>query len=114
MLILRKLYSIFFLFIFFFSSCTPPISSASSTRTPRPNATENASVANTPLPLASSLNVDKESLRGKEVQVWHPWFGAEASLFESQVAEFNTENEWGIVVRGESKGNYSELFLQTD
>ena len=53
-------------------------------------------------------------MRGKQVQVWHPWFGAEASLFESQVAAFNTENEWGILISTESKGNYSELFFQTN
>jgi multiple sugar transport system substrate-binding protein len=110
----RKACIALFSILFLFSSCTPPLSSDSSTQTPRPNATESASVANTPVPSGSSLNVEKEALRGKEVQVWHPWFGAEASLFESQVAEFNTENEWGIIVRGESKGNYSELFLQTD
>jgi multiple sugar transport system substrate-binding protein len=110
----RKACVALFSILFLFSACTPPISSDSGSRTPRPNATENVSVANTPVPSASSLNVEKEALRGKEVQVWHPWFGAEASLFASQVAEFNTENEWGIVVRGESKGNYSELFLQTD
>ena len=62
----------------------------------------------------SSLKVEKEALRGVQVKVWHPWFGAEASLFESQVAKFNTENEWGIVVSAEGKGNYSELFLQTE
>jgi ABC-type glycerol-3-phosphate transport system substrate-binding protein len=49
-----------------------------------------------------------------QVTVWHPWFGAEASLFQSQVMQFNTENEWGIIVNGQSQGNYSELFLQTD
>ena len=49
-----------------------------------------------------------------QVNVWHPWFGAEASLFQSQVAQFNTENEWGIIVSAQVKGNYSELFLQTD
>jgi ABC-type glycerol-3-phosphate transport system substrate-binding protein len=58
--------------------------------------------------------VDRESLRGKQVTVWHPWFGAEASLFESQVAQFNAENEWGIVVSGEGYGNYGELFRQTE
>ncbi|MGE5373753.1 MAG: extracellular solute-binding protein, partial [Bacteroidota bacterium] len=45
---------------------------------------------------------------------WHPWFGTEAGLFESQVAKFNTENEWGIVVKPQGKGSYSELYLQTD
>ena len=84
------------------------------TQTPRPNATENASETNTPTPAASQLNVGEETLRGKQVQVWHPWFGAESSLFESQVTQFNTENEWGITINAESKGNYSELFFQTD
>jgi sn-glycerol 3-phosphate transport system substrate-binding protein len=52
-------------------------------------------------------------LRGAQVRVWHPWFGAEASLFESQIAEFNRLNEWGIVVSAEGKGNFSELYQQT-
>jgi sn-glycerol 3-phosphate transport system substrate-binding protein len=60
------------------------------------------------------LNVEAEALRGAQVTVWHPWFGAEASLFESQVAEFNTTNEWGIIVSAEGKVNYSELVSQTD
>ena len=96
------------------SACAPPTPIVSGTSTPRPNATENASATNTPAPAASSLNVEKEALRGAQVDVWHPWFGAEASLFQSQIAQFNTENEWGIIVDGQSIGNYSELFLQTD
>ncbi|HLO33635.1 MAG TPA: extracellular solute-binding protein [Anaerolineales bacterium] len=100
--------------LFIVSACTPSISSDSKTPTPRPNATGNASGANTPAPAVSRLKVQKEALRGVQVKVWHPWFGAEASLFESQVKEFNTQNEWGIVVSAESKGNYSELFSQTD
>jgi len=96
------------------SACTPSNPASSSTRTPRPNGTANASEANTLVPAASSLEVEREALRGVQLRVWHPWFGAEASLFASQVAEFNTENEWGIIVSGESQGNYSELFAQTD
>jgi multiple sugar transport system substrate-binding protein len=42
--------------------------------------------------------------------VWHPWFGVEASLLESQVAEFNKTNEWGITVRAISQNNYTELY----
>ena len=94
------------------SACAPP-TRAVATPTPRPGVTENAAVQNTPAPPLSSLEVDPEALRGTEVSVWHPWFGAEASLFETQAAEFNTTNEWGIVVRAESKINYSELFSQT-
>ena len=58
----------------------------------------------------SKLNVEVEALSGVQVTVWHPWFGAQESLFVSQVAQFNTENEWGIVVGAESKSNYSALF----
>jgi multiple sugar transport system substrate-binding protein len=99
--------------LYIFSACTPSNPSDASTRTPRPNATDNASAANTPVPAVSSLKVEKEALRGVQVKVWHPWFGAEASLIESQIEKFNAENEWGIVVSAESKGNYSELFSQT-
>ncbi len=111
---LRKLYIVFLLFFLFFSACSNTISGDSSTHTPRPNATENAIEQKTPVPAASSLEVEKEDLRGVEVNVWHPWFGSEASLFESQVAKFNTENEWGIVVSAESKASYAELVAQTN
>jgi len=107
----RKLFSILFLFVLLFSACTP--SNVTVTSTPRPKATEELSVKNTPTPAVSKLDVEKEALRGVKVQVWHPWFGAQASLFESQVAQFNKENEWGIVVSAVGKENYSELYLQT-
>ena len=41
---------------------------------------------------------------------WHPWFGVEASLFETQVADFNATNEWGITVLTAGQSNYTELF----
>ena len=105
-----------FSIVFIFSACTPSIPSETRTRTPPANATPvaNTSDANTPVPAVSSLKVEKEALRGVQVKVWHPWFGAEASLIESQIAKFNSENKWGIVVSAESKGNYSELFSQTE
>ena len=89
-----------------------PLTAITEKNTPSP-ATEAASVPNTPTRAVSKLNVEQEALRGVRVQVWHPWFGAQASLFESQVAQFNKENEWGIVVSADGKENYSELFLQT-
>lgn len=116
MLILRRACIALFSILLLLLACTPSIPPDASTRTPRPKATPpaNASGAKTPVPSASSLKVEKEALRGVQVRVWHPWFGAEASLFEAQVSKFNTENEWGIVVNQEGKGNYSELFSQTD
>ena len=103
----RKLLAVLFLIPLFPSACAP--STNTITRTPRPNATPsaNASEKNTATPAASKLNVDVDALRGVQVTVWHPWFGAQESLFVSQVAQFNTENEWGIVVGAESKSNYS-------
>ena len=100
--------------LFFLSACAPPTPFTSVTQTPRPSQTQSLSPTYTPPPAVSSLNIEKEALRGAQVTVWYPWFAAEASLFESQVAQFNTENEWGIIVDGVSLGNYSELFLQTD
>jgi len=98
---------------FIFSACTSS-SPIDSTHTPKPAVTEKASATKTPLPAVSNLKVEAEALRGASVKVWHPWFGADASLFEAQVAQFNKENEWGIVVSAESKNNFSELFLETD
>ena len=94
------------------SACAPTTTD-SNTQTPRPSVTPNVEDAKTPTPAASRLGVEKEALRGKQVNVWHPWFGAEASLFESQVEKFNSTNEWGIVVNAESKSNYNEIFSQT-
>jgi len=108
----QKLWLVLFVIIFAVSACTPTANE--STPTPRPNATGNAPVEKTPAPAVSSLKVDREALRGKQVLVWHPWFGSEASLFESQIARFNKENEWGILVNAQSKTNYAELFTQTE
>jgi ABC-type glycerol-3-phosphate transport system substrate-binding protein len=74
-----------------------------------------ASAKSTPTSAAtSSLNVEEDALRETQVIIWHPWFGSEASLFESQIAQFNSQNEWGIAIRAESKVNYNELFSQTN
>jgi ABC-type glycerol-3-phosphate transport system substrate-binding protein len=114
MLIFRKACTALVSSLFFISACAPPTPLTNATSTARPNQTENVSPTETPTPAGSSLNVESEALRGIQVTVWHPWFGAEASLFQSQVAQFNTENEWGIIVSEQGQGNYSELFLQTD
>src|SRR5215211_2353487 len=108
----RKFWLTVFILIFAISACSNPVSTDLNAKTPRPNA-ENTSVPKTPVPLASSLKVEKEALRGAQVNVWHPWFASEASLFESQVTKFNTVNEWGIVVKAQSKSSYAELFTQT-
>jgi len=109
----KKYSSLFLPLCLILTACTPS-TTTESTSTPRPSVTEVTSAKDTPAPAVSSLNVEEEALRGAQVKVWHPWFGAEASLFESQVAQFNTINEWGIIVSAESLTNYNELFIRTD
>ncbi len=109
----QKLLVVFILFSLIFSACTPSQSTEPAQTSP-PEATVTPSAVKTATPVVSQLNVEEEALRGKQVTVWHPWFGAEASLFESQVAQFNTTNKWGIIVNAESKTNFSELFSQID
>ena len=107
---LQKVLVVFVLLSMFLAACGPLTAIPITTPTA---VTEEPSVPNTPTPAVSKLNVEKEALRGVQVKVWHPWFGAQASLFESQVAQFNKENEWGVIVSAEGQQNYGELYLQT-
>ncbi len=92
--------------LFVLSACATPLETA----TP-PEVTREASATAivTPAPV-STLGGEPESLRGVVIMAWHPWFGTEASLFETQVADFNAANEWGITVLTAGQSNYAELF----
>ena len=93
--------------IFLLAACTPVSSTATSPTSTRQVATSTPAVTPTPF---STLGVEAESLRGVIIMAWHPWFGIEASLFETQVADFNSSNEWGITVLTAGQSNYAELF----
>lgn len=112
MISLRQLCPALVLCSLLVSACTNPVGPDPGTQTPTARLTE-APVQATPVPAVSSLKVDPADLRGTQIEVWYPWFGTEAGLFESQVAKFNRENEWGIVVNTQGRGNYAELFSQT-
>ncbi len=93
------------------TTCQPP--AAPETASPTPQETASPLPAATQTPQAvSRLRVQEEALVGLTIDVWHPWFGAPASLFESQVEEFNRANPWGVLVRAESLQNYAELYEQ--
>lgn len=99
-----------FCILLLLSACATPVE----TVTP-PEVTREANDIPTSAPTAtavpvSTIGVEAESLRGAVIMAWHPWFGTEASLFETQVAEFNSTNEWGIQVLTVSQSNFSELF----
>ena len=99
------------LFLFLLAACqpapipltvTPP---ARTTATPHPTSTPQ---------VVSQLGVAGEALKGITIQVWHPWFGVEANLFQSQVDEFNQTNQWGIHVQSTSQLDYNELFQNVE
>ena len=46
----------------------------------------------------SRIPIKAEALKGIEINVWYPWFGAQANLFEAMVNDFNQQNQWGIAV----------------
>ena len=87
------------------AACQPAAPHSNTTPSPAP------SPRSTAARVTSALTpVSEEALQGIAIQVWHPWFGVEASLFDSQVADFNKTNEWGIAVRATSQNNYAELY----
>jgi len=84
--------------------------------TPMPEAEPTATKAAKPIPTVgtvTSLGLNPEALGGVEVRVWHPWYGVEASLFESLVKEFNEKNEWDFKVIAESQVNFTNLYENT-
>jgi len=111
MIALRKHLILFLFFSILFSACSTPTDT--NIPTPKPSATAKPSVVGTATATPSKLGIQKESLHGAQIVIWNPWFGAQASLFESQVDQFNKSNEWGIVAKTVSLENYSELYSQT-
>jgi multiple sugar transport system substrate-binding protein len=102
------------LLVFFFTACQPTSPESFS----RPPSTKIAAT-NTPAPTitpqpTSGLNVEEDALQGITVEVWHPWRGAEASLFDQQVGDFNRINPWGITVQSEGMQTYTELFARVN
>ncbi len=49
-------------------------------------------------------------LNGLHVQVWQAFAGPAVKLFNGQVAQFNADNQWGIVVEPQAYGDYTSLF----
>ena len=112
---MRRFRTILLSTLLLLSACVPitPVSD-SVTGTPPSSLAENTTATVTPVMAVSNFLIQKEALRGVQVKVWYPYFGAEESLFASQVEQFNKENEWGIFVSAEGKNNFTELYLQTD
>ena len=62
------------------------------------------------MPSATRPSAPSLDLHGVGIEVWHPWYGPEASLIDSQLAEFNRDNDWGITVRAKGHTSFTELY----
>ncbi len=71
------------------------------TVTPTPTLTESI----------SQIQIKPEDLAGIHIQVSYAFVGASNSQFSDQLAEFNTINEWGIVVYPLANDSYNTLFV---
>ena len=105
-MIFRRGLSILFLFIL--AACQP--APVHLTATPSPQVTPTPQTTVTPQPVKPTAVADVVLPRGVTIQIWYPWFGVEANLFQSQVDEFNQTNAWGILVQTTSQSDYNELF----
>ncbi len=105
---MKKLFSLIFIASILLPACeATPTSTAEgpgskeSTQTPQLEPTSNP---------GSRLEVNEEALDGLEITVWYPWYGVEASLFESFVKGFNEKNQWGIQVSARGQVNFTNLY----
>jgi multiple sugar transport system substrate-binding protein len=87
------------------AACQP----ASPTPTATPGLKPSAQPA-TATPTSAFSALSPGDLEGVAIEVWHPWYGVEAGLFESQAAEFNKVNPWGITVSTVGQHNYAQLY----
>ncbi len=100
---------LFLLLVFVITACQPaPPALTAVPPLPSANLSTSGPVS-TPAP-ATDIGIPEEALKGLTIQVWMPWFGEDANLFESQVSDFNKSNQWGITVQAVSQSNYTELY----
>jgi multiple sugar transport system substrate-binding protein len=104
---MKKIRSVLFIISIVITACGPVATS-------RPRPTPEAD-GKTPEPTQtphgeSRLGVEEEKLKGLEISVWYPWYGVEASLFETLIEDFNSSNPWRIKVTAESQVNFSYLY----
>jgi multiple sugar transport system substrate-binding protein len=81
---------------------TPSTTATIITPSPTSNATPD------PEPV-SSIEVDLTQLDGLTIDFWHVWAGEPGNVIESLVEEFNTSNEFGIIIQPFFVGNYNEI-----
>jgi multiple sugar transport system substrate-binding protein len=114
---LPRLLALSLLAVLAFSACGTgsPTSGTSMAASPAVNGSSNPSPSPSPAPSPTptplpTIGVDPAALHGVTIQVWHAFAGPAADLFTNQVAQFNADNQWGIVVTASDYGDYTSLF----
>lgn len=103
---MKRLFFFCLLPVLILAACAPV--TAPVARTPVPSMT--AAFTPTVRPAGSPLEELEPELKGLTLQVWHPWFGTDARLFETMVEEFNNKNPWGFRVSATGQVSYSMLY----
>lgn len=101
--------SLLVLMTLLFSACSPdgaPLVSLA-TNTPVPL---KKTVTPTPTESITQIQIEPEDLAGIHIQVAYAFVGTSNSHFSDQLAEFNTLNEWGIIVYPQANDSYNTLF----
>ncbi len=115
---MKKIISILFILSILLSACQTAATSTSESPATEAPATQTAGTEiSQPAPTVSTesrLTVKEEALKGLEITVWYPWYGPEASLFDSFVEEFNKKNEWGIKVSAQGQSNFTNLYEEVN
>lgn len=106
---MKKIFLQLFITSILLSACAAGNTTSTVKPSTTPSATKKPQVEST-VETGSRLAVNKETLKGLEITVWTPWYGIESTLFDSFVADFNVQNEWGINVTVQSQVNFSNLY----
>ncbi|MEW6402116.1 MAG: extracellular solute-binding protein [Chloroflexota bacterium] len=105
---MKRFPAIAFVAALILSSCGTP-TSTNETRVPTQLGGKTPEPAQT-VEGVSRIEVQADALRGIEIDVWHPWFDVEESLFNSMVEDFNRTNPYGIKVISSAQINFGNLY----
>src|SRR5512140_3300303 len=101
---------IFLLTALVFIGCIPAAQIISPTITPSKQGETSVPTDTTTPTQVATTSVNPANLHAVNIEIWHAFSGGASTLFDNQVALFNSTNEWGIVVTATGFGDYQALF----
>ncbi|GAA3995427.1 extracellular solute-binding protein [Deinococcus rubellus] len=63
-----------------------------------------------PVAAAQSTNWDAVSPKGQTINFWHQLTGNSVKVMDQLIASFNKTNPYGITVKGQFQGNYTQIY----